>query len=186
MQLLERDGQLATLDAALAQVRGSGRGQLVLLAGEAGAGKSAVVRAFGERQRSVTAYTGACEALFTPRPLGPLLDIAADVGGELAELTERGASASEVLAALARAVRGTAIVVVEDLHWADEATLDLVHLLGRRAAGMPVLFIATYRDDQLERDHPLRVVLGELSAAHRMTVEPLSPTAVADLAEPHG
>ncbi|HEX5618875.1 MAG TPA: LuxR C-terminal-related transcriptional regulator [Solirubrobacteraceae bacterium] len=186
MQLLERDDQLATLDARLADVRGTGRGQLILLAGEAGAGKTAVVRAFEARQRAVTVHTGACEALFTPRPLGPLLDIAAEVGGELAELTERGATASEVLAALAREVRGTAVVVVEDLHWADEATLDLVHLLGRRAAGMPVLFIATYRDDQLERNHPLRVVLGELSGAHRMTVEPLSAGAVEDLAAPLG
>jgi DNA-binding CsgD family transcriptional regulator len=186
MQLLERDDHLATLDARLAEVQASGRGQLVLLAGEAGAGKTAVVRAFEDRQRSVAVHTGACEALFTPRPLGPLLDIAAEVGGELADLTERGASASEVLAALARAVRGTAIVVVEDLHWADEATLDLVHLLGRRAAGIPVLFVATYRDDQLDRNHPLRVVLGELSGAHRMTVESLSPGAVADLAAPHG
>ena len=134
MQLLERDDHLATLDARLADVRATGRGQLILLAGEAGAGKTALVRAFEERQRSVTVHTGACEALFTPRPLGPLLDIAAEVGGELAQLTERGASAGEVLAALARTVRGTAIVVVEDLHWADEATLDLVLLLGRRAA----------------------------------------------------
>jgi DNA-binding CsgD family transcriptional regulator/tetratricopeptide (TPR) repeat protein len=184
--LLERDDHLAMLDARLADVRDTGRGQLVLLAGEAGAGKTAVVRAFEERHRSVTVHTGACEALFTPRPLGPMLDIAADVGGELAELTERGASASAVLTALARAVRGSAIVVVEDLHWADEATLDLVHLLGRRAAGMPVLFIATYRDDQLTRDHPLRVVLGELTGAHRMTVEPLSPAAVTNLAAPQG
>jgi DNA-binding CsgD family transcriptional regulator len=186
MQLLERDDHLATLDAHLADVRGTGRGQLILLAGEAGAGKTALVRGFEERQRSVTVHTGACEALFTPRPLGPLLDIAAEIGGELAEVTERGAPAGDVLAALARTVRGTAIVVVEDLHWADEATLDLVHLLGRRAAGMPVLFIATYRDDQLERDHPLRVVLGELSGAHRMTVAALSPGAVADLAAPYG
>ena len=186
MQLLERDDHLATLDARLADVRGTGRGQLILLAGEAGAGKTAVVRAFEDRQRAVTVYTGACEALFTPRPLGPLLDIAAEIGGELAELTERGASAGEVLAALARTVRGSAVVVVEDLHWADEATLDLVHLLGRRAAGMPVLFIATYRDDQLDRDHPLRVVLGELTGAHRMSVEPLSPSAVEQLAAPLG
>ena len=83
MQLLERDDHLATLDARLDDVRTSGRGQMVLLAGEAGVGKTAIVRAFEERNRSVTARTGACEALFTPRPLGPLLDIAADVGGEL-------------------------------------------------------------------------------------------------------
>ena len=122
------------------------------------------MRAFGERHRSVAVLAGGCEALFTPRPLGPLLDIAAEVGGELAELTERGASAGEVLAALGRALRGPSIVVLEDLHWADEATLDVVQLLGRRVARMPALVIATYRDDELGRDHPLRVVLGELGA----------------------
>ena len=127
----------------------SGRGQLVLLAGEAGVGKTAIVRAFGERRPSVAVLAGGCDALFTPRPLGPLLDIAAEVGGELAELTERGASAGEVLGALARALRGTSVVVLEDLHWADEATLDVVRLLGRRVVRMPALVIATYRDDEL-------------------------------------
>jgi DNA-binding CsgD family transcriptional regulator len=185
VELLERDAHLAMLDTWLAEVRGNGRGQLVLVAGEAGVGKTAIVRAFGERQRSVAVLAGACEALFTPRPLGPLLDIAGDVGGELAEATERGASAGEVLAALARALRGVSVVVLEDLHWADEATLDVVLLLGRRVARMPALVVVTYRDDELERDHPLRVVLGELGGAQRLTVEPLSPGAVARLAAAH-
>ena len=127
--------------------------------------------------------TGGCEALFTPRPLGPLLDIAAsrrrpDVA------TERGASAGDVLGGAGRA--RLTIVVLEDLHWADEATLDFVQLLGRRVAGMPALVIATYRDDELGRDHPLRVVLGQLSAAHRMHVAPLSAGAVARLARRTG
>ena len=183
---MEREEQLAALDGWLGEVRASGRGQMVLLAGEAGVGKTALVGAFGERHRSVAVLAGGCEALFTPRPLGPLLDIAVEVGGELAELTERGASAGEVLVALGRALRGTSMVVLEDLHWADEATLDVVQLLGRRVARMPALVIATYRDDELERDHPLRVVLGELGEAHRMTVGPLSPGAVARLAAPHG
>lgn len=182
MQLLERDDHLATLDTALADVRGSGRGQLVLLGGEAGAGKTALARAFAESNPSVPALAGACEALFTPRPLGPLLDIAAEVGGELGDLTDRGASAGEVLNALARTLRGASMVILEDLHWADEATLDLVHLLGRRVTRLPALVIATYRDDELDRDHPLRVVLGDLTAAERLTVQPLSQAAVAKLA----
>ena len=187
MELLEREKHLAMLEASLAEVRDTGSGRMLLLGGEAGAGKTALVRAFGERQRSVAVLAGACEALFTPRPLGPLLDIAAEVGGELAEVTERGASAGEVLGALGRAIRGPSVVVLEDLHWADEATLDVVHLLGRRAARMPALVIATYRDDELEREHPLRIVFGDLgTAAHRVTVEPLSPGAVARLAAAHG
>jgi DNA-binding CsgD family transcriptional regulator len=111
--------------------------------------------------------------------LGPLLDIAAAVGGELADLTERGASAGEVLAGLMRAVHGSPVVVLEDLHWADAATLDVVQLLGRRMEGVPAVVVVTYRDNELARDHPLRAVLGELRGAHRMTVEPLSSGGVA-------
>jgi DNA-binding CsgD family transcriptional regulator/tetratricopeptide (TPR) repeat protein len=186
VELLERDCHLAILGDRLAEVRASRRGQLVMLGGEAGVGKTAIVRAFGERQRSVGVLAGGCEALFTPRPLGPLVDIADEVGGELAEVTERGASAGEVLAALSRAIRDASVVVLEDLHWADEATLDVVQLLGRRVERMPALVIATYRDDELERDHPLRLVLGDLTTAHRVSVEPLSPDAVARLAAAHG
>ena len=182
MELLERENQLARLDTWLAEVSGSGQGQLVLLAGEAGAGKTALVRAFGARHVSVTVLTGGCEALFTPRPLGPLLDIAAEVGGELAERTT---SAGDALVALGRALRGPTIVVLEDLHWADEATLDVVRLLGRRVARLPALVIATYRDDELGPDHPLRTVLGDLREAHRVAVEPLSPGAVGRLAAAH-
>jgi predicted ATPase len=186
VELLERDEHLEELDGRLAEVRGSRRGQMIMLGGEAGVGKTAIVRAFGERQRSVGVLAGACEALFTPRPLGPLVDIADEVGGELAEVTERGASASEVLGALSRAIREASVVVLEDLHWADEATLDVVQLLGRRVERMPALVIATYRDDELARDHPLRLVLGDLTTAHRVTLEPLSPGAVGRLAAAHG
>ena len=186
MGLLEREHQLTALDGLLSGVRDHGRGRLVMLAGEAGAGKTSLVRAFGERHRSVPVLSGGCEPLFTPRPLGPLLDIAADVGGELEALTERGASATEVLRALARTVRAVSIVVLEDLHWADEATLDVVQLLGRRAARLPALVIGTYRDDELGRSHPLRAVLGGPGAVERIVVQPLSPAAVDRLASERG
>ena len=68
------------------------------------------------------------------------------------------------------------VIVIEDIHWADEATLDLLRFLARRVRNTSVLLIATYRDDELDRMHPLRVVLGELSrgSLDRMTVAPLS------------
>ena len=153
MELLERSAQLALLDERLATVRGSGRGCLVLVAGDAGAGKTALLHALYQRHPRVPVLEGACEPLFTPRPLGPFQDIAAEIGGELAALVERAPSAGELLGALAQELHSPRLVVLEDLHWADEATLDLIRLLGRRVARLPALVIATYRDDELDRLH---------------------------------
>ena len=188
MELLERSAQLALLDEQLATVRGSGRGRLVLVAGEAGASKTALLHALYERHPRVPVLEGSCEPLFTPRPLGPFLDIAAELGGELAALVEREPSAAELLGVLSRELDRPRLVVLEDLHWADEATLDVIRLLGRRVARLPALVIATYRDDELDRLHRLRVVLGELSgpAVDRLRVEPLSPAAVHELAAGRG
>ena len=168
MQLLERDAHLATLDAHLADVRTSGRGQLVLLAGEAGVGKTALVRALrgAPRDRSPR-LAGACEALFTPRPLGPLLDIAGDVGGELAAADRarrvgrrgaRGSAARRCRGADDRRPRGPALGRRGDARPRCACSAGA-------SASMPALLIATYRDDELERDHPLRVALGDLHAA---------------------
>ena len=126
---------------------------------------------------------GGCDGLRTPRPLAPFVDIAADVGGAFAETVARGERPAGCFAALCdevAAVRPT-IVVIEDLHWADEATLDVVTMLGRRAEMVPALVLATYRDDELALDHPLRSVLGELragSGVRRLAVEPLSAAGV--------
>ena len=164
----------------------------MLVGGEAGVGKTALVSRFCEEHgRSARILSSACDALFTPRPLGPLLDVAEVTGGELEELVESGARPHEVAAALMRELRTRAptILVIEDLHWADEATLDVLKLLVRRIEGVHALVLASYRDDELDRDHPLRLVLGEFAsgqAVERLKLEPLSPAAVATLAEPHG
>jgi hypothetical protein len=170
MQLLERDDHLATLGARLAEVRGRRRGQLVLLAGEAGVGKTALVRAFADAHPSVPALTGACEALFTPRPLGPLLDI----GGELAELTERGASAGVVLTALARALRGASIVVLEDLHCSRPAGSRSAgpgdrHLPRRRAGARPPAARGARPADRDRPDESRPAVNGRRRTAGRAT-----------------
>jgi DNA-binding CsgD family transcriptional regulator len=162
----------------------------VLVAGEAGIGKTALVRRFCAGLGSVRVLSGACDALHTPRPLGPLLDIAEQTGSELAETVGDGAGPSAVLAVMGRELRSRhpTVVVLEDLHWADDATLDLLRLLGRRMQALPALIIATYRDDELDRSHALRMVLGELPRADvtRVAPAPLSLAAVADLAAEHG
>jgi DNA-binding CsgD family transcriptional regulator len=121
---------------------------------------------------------GACDPLFTPRPLGPFQEIVTE---------SRPHEVAAALTADARARPGL-ILVLEDLHWADEATLDVLSLLGRRIEGIPALVVATYRSDELERGHPLRRILGELhsGSVRRLTVEPLSRDAVCVLAGPHG
>jgi DNA-binding CsgD family transcriptional regulator/tetratricopeptide (TPR) repeat protein len=187
--LLERERALALLDALLDAVRADGRGRLVLVAGEAGVGKTLLLRRFCDEQ-DVRVLRGGCDPLFTPRPLGPFVDLGRSVGGDLGELVQQEARPHEVAAALARELEQETptIVLVEDVHWADEGTLDVLRLLGRRAAETPALVIASYRDDALDRGHPLRVVLGELatSGAVRLSLQPFSPAAVARLAELHG
>src|SRR6185312_9118099 len=192
LELLERSTQLELLGRSLSAVASGDHGQLVLLRGEAGVGKTAVVRRFCDAQELPTRILwGACEALFTPRDLGPFVDIAQAVGGGLEQLVQRGGLPHEVLSALAREVDGASptVLVLEDLHWADEATLDVLRLLGRRLGRFCALVVATYRDDELEDAHPLRIVLGELARAQgvtRVDLTRLSPDAVASLAEPHG
>jgi DNA-binding CsgD family transcriptional regulator len=188
--LLERSGQLATLAAALDAVGASRTGRLVLVGGEAGVGKNVLLQAFCDEQRaSARILWGACDGLLTPGPLGPLFDLADVTGGELEELVSREARPHEVTAALVRELAGgrPTVLVVEDLHWADEATLDVLRLLARKVEAVPALVLASYRDDSLDRGHPLTLVLGELATARavsRLPIAPLSPDAVGALAEP--
>jgi DNA-binding CsgD family transcriptional regulator/tetratricopeptide (TPR) repeat protein len=190
--LLERADALATVEDALAGVRDGSPGRLLFIGGEAGVGKTALLRRFYDRQaHSARILWGACDALITPRPLGPFLDLAQATGGGVLELVEGGAKPHQLTTALLRelAAQVPTVVVLEDVHWADEATLDVLRLLGRRLGGVPTLVLASYRDDELERTHPLRILLGELGTGAtigRLKVDPLSPEAVASLARPFG
>jgi predicted ATPase len=184
-RLLERDTVLDALCESLDQAR-VGRGRLVLVAGEAGVGKSVAVREFSRRASSSRVLWGACDALFTPRPLGPFVDVAEQAGEPL--LTALDGGPADVVTALLQMAgpRAPAVVVIEDLHWADEATLDAVRLLARKVGQVRLLVIATYRDEELDRAHPLRMVLGELATRPhvvRLAIPPLSPDAVAELAQ---
>ncbi|HEU5010670.1 MAG TPA: AAA family ATPase, partial [Gaiellaceae bacterium] len=133
-ELLERDDALADLRTWLEDAK-AGRGRVVFVAGEAGVGKTALVRRFLEEGRDrARVLVGACDPLFTPRPLGPFVDVAQEVGGELHGLVVEGSIPYRIAEVLVQELSGPTptILVLEDLHWADEATLDVVRLLARR------------------------------------------------------
>jgi DNA-binding CsgD family transcriptional regulator len=188
-ELLERSPHLSALAESFATVRSKSRGRLVFVGGEAGVGKTALVRRFCEEHRgSGRIVWGACDPLFTPRPLGPFVEVAQATGGELEELVTSGARPHEIAAALVRELEDAAILVIEDVHWADEASLDVLRLTARKIAPVPGFALVTYRDDELDRVHPLRILLGEVAAGpavDRMKLEPLSAEAVEELAAPH-
>ena len=186
--LLERDQFMLTLDEALRQAT-ERHGRIALVSGEAGIGKTSLVECFLERHQSATrTLWGACEALFTPRPLGPLYDIAQQTQAPIRKLLDGEASRTALFAAVLDDLTSgplPTVVVIEDIHWADEATLDLIKFLARRIHRIPTLLIVTYRYEELGRDHPLRLVLGDLPARDvtRLRLPPLSEAAVATLAQ---
>ena len=129
-----------------------------------------------------------CDSLSTPRPLGPLRDVAHELGPDVAGLLRGTAAQHEIFSAVLDALRARPrVFVVEDLHWADEATLDLVRFLARRIATLPLLLVLSYRD-ALGADQPLSPVLGDLVSspdARRLQLTPLSRSAVAALLDGH-
>src|SRR6516165_3255992 len=186
--LLERSVQLSSLGGALAAAA-SGLGRIVLVAGEAGIGKTALLRRFcADVDGSARVLWAGCDPLFTPRPLGPVLELAGVLGGEVAARAADGARPYDVAVALLRELEaGPSVLVLEDVHWADEATLDVIRLAGRRIGDVPALLVLSYRDDGLDRSHPLRIVLGDLPGSDRVSrlaLAGLSPRAVAELAGP--
>jgi DNA-binding CsgD family transcriptional regulator len=184
MQLLEREHCLADLSQWLASALQHG-GCTALVAGEAGIGKTALLQEFARRLGGVRVLWGACDALFTPRPLAPLYDIARQTQGRLAAALNSASGPEPIFtAALDEFERVKSLVVFEDIHWADEATLDLLKYLGRRIHRTRAMLAATYRDDELGPRHPLRLVIGELPRAstHCISLVPLSEDAVAQLA----
>ncbi|HZW42262.1 MAG TPA: AAA family ATPase, partial [Agromyces sp.] len=131
--LLERETELDELRAAVREAT-AGRGRVVLLHGEAGIGKSMLVAALrADPPSGARVLVGSCDAMSTPRTLGPLRDLAAVVGPRLGEALRAG-DREEVYAALRDelAAPGGTALIVEDVHWADEATLDVLRFLARR------------------------------------------------------
>jgi tetratricopeptide (TPR) repeat protein len=166
------------------------QGRLVLVSGEAGIGKSALLEDFAQQSADAHWLWAGCDGLFTPAALGPLLDIAAQLEGELLRLCRADAKRHQLYSALLRQLNGLktlTVIAVEDIHWADEATLDLLSYLGRRIQHLRALLLVTYRDDALVSNDQLRLTLGGLAsqrATRRLGLPALSAAGVATLA--HG
>jgi DNA-binding CsgD family transcriptional regulator/tetratricopeptide (TPR) repeat protein len=185
--ILEREHELATL-AAAAREAAAGDGSVVLVSGEAGIGKSSLVEAvrpvLPAEGRLLVGY---CDDLVARQALGPFRDLAGSVGSELTQALHDGGDRSRLLDALRTELswRGhPTVLAIEDVHWADEATLDVLRYLVRRVSGLPLVLVLTYREDDVGRDHPLQHLLGLISRTERVRRLPLSrlsPDAVRQL-----
>jgi DNA-binding CsgD family transcriptional regulator/tetratricopeptide (TPR) repeat protein len=186
IELLEREEQLRCLSDAFAQAH-AGRGRIVAIAAEAGAGKTALTERFVASVGGARVYWGACENLSTPEVLLPLRDIAR-ASGEAFDLQSDHIRAFELMLRLLSQGTAPALLIIEDVHWADTATLDLIRFLGRRIARVRALILITYRDEEVDARSPVRTVLGEapVGSVERMTLAPLSFAAVTSLAAKAG
>lgn len=185
--LVERDEHLSLLNEICRRAHDS-CGRVVVIGGEAGVGKTSLLRSFANDQRnSSVLYWGSCDALSTPRPFGPLFDIAPKLDAGLAQQLESGVDPGKVFAQLLTALaahKQLPILIFEDVHWADTATLDLIKFLGRRMTALRALLLLSLRSDEVARGHPVSRVLGEISreAIQRLELAPLSIDGVRELA----
>ena len=191
MRLIERESQLAALYQYAGEAS-QGQGRLVLISGEAGVGKSVLLEEFAQELDEARWLWSGCDGLFTPAALGPLLDIASRLDGELLQLCRAEAKRDQLYGALLRQLsdlRPRTVIAIEDVHWADEATLDLLSYLGMRIQHLGVLLLVTYRDDALVTNDPLRLTFGALAsqrATRRLSLPTLSISGVATLANGSG
>ncbi|HXD77877.1 MAG TPA: AAA family ATPase [Puia sp.] len=190
IDLIERTTPLTALHEKFKDMT-AGEGHCIMISGEAGMGKTALARAFCQEHRHhAKIYQGTCDALFTPRPLAPFYDIVWQIWGD--EWNKAGADDRVALFAeffhRFDQQAGPSLIVFEDIHWADEATLDFIKYLARRIAHLRCLFILTWRDEEIHGHHPLRQLLGQLPphAFTRLALTPLSRVAVEQLAAEKG
>jgi DNA-binding CsgD family transcriptional regulator/tetratricopeptide (TPR) repeat protein len=174
--MLERDAELAAL-AHAAREAADRHGSVVLVKGEAGIGKSSLVEALRSHLPAEgRMLVGYCDDLATPRTLGPFRDLVGSVGTELSHAVMDGSERDRVLTALRTELTWPdhpTVLVIEDVHWADDATLDALRYLIRRIADLPAVLILTYRDDELNREHPLHGLLGQASRSDHVRHLPL-------------
>lgn len=184
--LVERDEPLATLKAAY-EAAASGHGQVALVSGEPGIGKTALVSRFAADLPDGHVLWGACDDLLTPRPLGPLRDIAGGVSAPLKSMIIDGTAPHEIHSLLIDELNRSpspTVLVIDDAHWADDATLDAVTFIGRRIAALPAMLVLTFRTGEDAAAGPLHAALAAVRSSMPLYLEltPLSHQAVASLA----
>lgn len=187
MRLVERDVELAALRAQWARARG-GSGGFVLVTAESGGGKTALVNEFARSlMGQAPVLWGACDPLATPRPLGPLLDVRDRLGAEARARLAGAGQAHEIYLAVHEELHANpCVLVVDDLHWADQGTVDLLRFLLRRIATTSSLIVGTLRPDEIDPAHPLRSLLGDAARsvdAVSLDLRPLSNAAVHTLVD---
>jgi predicted ATPase len=191
---LEREDELRVFESRLSALRNRGReaGACVLVHGEAGAGKTALVQAVRQRGgNDIERLWGACEPLLSAPALGPLIDLLDRLPPSLSHAVRSGRTTPEILADMLAMLRDRAkpaALVIDDVHWADGATLDLLRYLGRRIESTRALLVLCWRDEALAADHPLHALLGSLppQRTDRLAIAPLTSQAVAELARRAG
>ena len=152
----------------------AGNGGTVLVAGEAGIGKSTLVEmlASDALDRNALVLTGGCYDLTISPPYGPWIELASQcpLSSTLPHVLRRGDDAAAVSSqqSLFEDVRTyftslveaqPAVFILEDLHWADTASLDLLRFMARHARGLPLLLVVTYRIDEVIPEHPFYPLL---------------------------
>jgi DNA-binding CsgD family transcriptional regulator len=185
VKLIERTEELSRLQARADGAR-TGRGGMLIVSGESGAGKTSFVESFvDEWVRDERLLWGVCDPLPTPRPLGPIRDLAHRLAPSSRQLLEHSDAPYDIFAALHDDLcTAPSVLVLDDLHWADQGTIDLLRFVLRRISQSRSLIVGIIRDDEVGANHRMRELLGDVARSPRaesLTIPPLSVQAVESL-----
>jgi predicted ATPase len=174
VELLERDQYINDLLTRFQRLESDG-GHAVFIRGEAGIGKTSLLNYLTINLSSkAKILSGSCDSLFTPRPLGPIFDMARLISSDFLDFLKSETSRSIIFEALVDKLseqNGSVIMIFEDIHWADEATLDFIKFITKRINKYKCLFLLTYRSDEINSDHPLSAIFGDLPSLNYSKVE---------------
>lgn len=184
MRLFERAPELARLHRELRLLGESGR--VVTVTGDAGAGKSSLIRAATSGISGLRVVRGLCDPLTTPRPLGPIRDMLAEAGESIRVDIDTGPGtlADAANAFITAMATEPTVLIVEDAQWIDAASIEVLRYLVRRIDALPLLLVMTYRDTSLSLGHPTLSLIGEIARLEDSSIielRPLSRDAVADM-----